>query len=91
VLHRRHGGAGRADRGAAQLLGYTLTGFAVLHTVTLGMKSRSLLLSMAYALVLVFGWPAIVMVILGLADAFFGIRQRYAQRRPPKPPPLPNP
>ncbi len=76
---------------AALLLGYALTGFAVLHTVTLHMKSRGLLLSMAYALVLVFGWPAIVMVVLGLADAFFGIRQRYVQRRPPMPPPLPNP
>lgn len=76
---------------AALLLGYALTGFAVLHTVTRDMKSRGLLLSMAYALVLVFGWPAIVMVVLGLADAFFGIRQRYAQRGPPLPPPLPNP
>jgi len=68
---------------AALLLAYALTGFAVLHTVTLAMKSRGVVLSLAYALVLVFGWPVIVMIALGLADASFGIRSRYLQRRPP--------
>lgn len=68
---------------AALMLGYALTGFAVLHTVTLGIKSRGVVLSFAYALVLVFGWPVIAMIALGITDAFFGIRQRYLQRRPP--------
>jgi hypothetical protein len=68
---------------AALMLGYALTGFAVLHTVTLGIKSRGVVLSFAYALVLVFGWPVIAMIALGIADAFFGIRQRYLQRKPP--------
>jgi hypothetical protein len=31
-------------------------------------------------------WPVIVMVILGLADAMFGFRERYLRSRPP---PLP--
>lgn len=65
------------------LLAYAMTGFAVLHTITLAMKTRALLLSSAYAVVMVFGWPALVMIGLGLADALFGIRQRYLQRRPP--------
>lgn len=68
---------------AALMLGYALTGFAVLHTITLGIKSRGVALSFAYALVLVFGWPVIAMIALGIADAFFGIRQRYLQRKPP--------
>jgi len=68
---------------AAMLLGYALTGFAVLHTLTLGFKSRGILLSLAYALVLVFGWPVIGMIALGLADAFFGIRQRHQRGQPP--------
>jgi hypothetical protein len=68
---------------AALMLGYALTGFAVLHTVTLGIKSRGVVLSFAYALVLVFGWPVIAIIALGIADAFFGIRQRYLQRKPP--------
>jgi hypothetical protein len=32
---------------------------------------------------MVFGWPVLAMVVLGLADAVFGIRQRYLQGRPP--------
>ncbi|MGB3447067.1 MAG: hypothetical protein WBA48_10245 [Xanthobacteraceae bacterium] len=70
---------------AALMLGYALTGFAVLHTITLGIKSRGVVLSFAYALVLVFGWPVIAMIGLGITDAFFGIRQRYLQRKPPPP------
>jgi hypothetical protein len=68
------------------LMAYALTGFAALHTLTLGMKSRVLWLSSAYAVVMVFGWPMLAMVILGLADACFGFRQRFLERRPPPPP-----
>lgn len=68
---------------AALMLSYALTGFAVLHTITLGIKSRGVVLSFAYALVLVFGWPVIALIALGIVDAFFGIRQRYLQRKPP--------
>lgn len=64
-------------------MAYALTGFAALHTLTLGMKTRALWLSSTYAVVLVFGWPILAMVGLGLADAFFGFRQRFLQRRPP--------
>ena len=71
---------------AALMMAYALIGFAVLHTLTLAMKSRALWLSGAYAVVLVFGWPVVAMVGLGLADAVFGFRQRYLQRRiPPAP------
>jgi hypothetical protein len=71
---------------SALMIAYALTGFAVLHTLTLALKSRALWLSAAYAIVVVFGWPVLAMVVLGLADAIFGLRQRYLQRRPP---PLP--
>jgi hypothetical protein len=70
---------------AALMMAYALIGFAVLHTLTLAMKSRALWLSGAYAVVLVFGWPVVAMVGLGLADAVFGFRQRYLQRRTPPP------
>jgi hypothetical protein len=73
---------------AALLMAYALIGFAVLHTLTLAMKSRALWLGGAYAVVLVFGWPVLAMVGLGLADAVFGFRQRYLQRRTP-PAPVP--
>ncbi|MEA2835858.1 MAG: hypothetical protein QOD89_408 [Bradyrhizobium sp.] len=71
---------------AALMMAYALIGFAVLHTLTLAMKSRALWLSAAYAVVLVFGWPVVAMVGLGLADAIFGFRQRYLQRRTPPAP-----
>jgi hypothetical protein len=71
---------------AALMMAYAFTGFAVLHTLTLALKSRALWLSGTYAIVVVFGWPVLAIVVLGLADAVFGIRQRYLQNRPP---PLP--
>jgi hypothetical protein len=71
---------------AALMMAYALTGFAVLHTVTLSLKSRALWLGCTYAIVVVFSWPVLAMAALGLADALFGIRQRYLRGRPP---PLP--
>ena len=69
--------------GAALLTAYALVGFAVLHTLTMAMKGRVLWLGGAYAAVLVAGWPVLAMVVLGLADAVFGFRQRYLQRKAP--------
>ncbi len=71
---------------ATLLMAYALIGFAALHTLTLGIKNRALVLSCTYAVVLVFGWPVLAMMALGLADAFFGFRQRYLRGRPPPAP-----
>ena len=73
----------------ALLLAYAIIGFAVLHTLTLALKSRTFWLGSTYAVVVVFGWPVIAMVILGLADAVFGFRERFLRTR--QPPPLPTP
>jgi len=70
----------------ALMMAYALTGFAVLHTLTLALKGRVIWLCCAYAVVVTFGWPVLAMIALGLADAIFGIRQRYLGGRPP---PLP--
>ena len=71
---------------AALTMAYALTGFAVLHTVTMALRSRAIWLSCTYMIVLVFSWPLLLMAALGLADAMFGLRQRYWRSRPP---PLP--
>jgi hypothetical protein len=70
----------------ALMMAYGLTGFAVLHTLTLALKSRVFWLCCTYAIVVAFGWPVLAMIALGLADAVFGLRQRYLRS---KPPPLP--
>jgi hypothetical protein len=73
----------------ALLMAYALTGFAVLHTLTLSMKGRGFWLTCTYVIVVMFSWPVLAMTALGVADAIFGLRQSYLQRR--KPPPLPVP
>jgi hypothetical protein len=69
-------------------IAYAMTGFAVLHTLTLAMKSRVLWLGCAYAVVAGFAWALLAVALLGLADAVFGLRHRYLRSRPP---PLPKP
>jgi Predicted membrane protein (DUF2232) len=71
---------------AGLTIAYTLIGFAVLHTLTLALKSRRAWLSCAYVIVVAFDWPVLAVALLGVADAVFGLRQRYLRGRPP---PLP--
>jgi len=70
----------------ALMIAYALVGFAVLHTLTLALKSRALWLGCAYIIVVVFSWPILAIAILGVADTVFGLRLRYLRGRPP---PLP--
>jgi hypothetical protein len=73
---------------AALLMIYALIGFAVLHTVTLGLKGRGIWLACSYTMVVVSGgWLILAMAALGIADAIFGFRQRFLHKRPP---PLPT-
>jgi hypothetical protein len=71
---------------AALMMAYAFIGFAVLHIITLRMRSRPFWLSTTYSIVVVFSWPILVFVALGIADALFDIRRRA---RRSKPPPLP--
>ena len=70
----------------AVMMAYAVTGLAALHTLTLALNSRALWLSITYAVVVIFVWPVAALMVLGLADAIFGLRQRYLRG---KPPPLP--
>jgi hypothetical protein len=71
---------------AALIMAYALIGFAVLHTLTLTLRNRPIWLSFTYVIVALFSWLMLAMAALGLADAVFGLRQRYLRS---KPPPLP--
>ena len=70
---------------ACLMMTYALVGFAVLHTITLTMRNRGLWLGSVYAVVLMFVWPVVMIVGIGIADAIFGFRQRYLQRHMPPP------
>ncbi len=68
---------------ASMLMAYAILGFAVLHAITRGMDSRPLVLGGIYAAVIVFGWPVLVMTLLGLADTAFDLGGRIARKRGP--------
>jgi hypothetical protein len=70
---------------ASLLMAYAVLGFAVLHSITRGAGGRGLVIGTVYAVVLILGWPALLMTLLGLADTAFGLRQRFAARRKPPP------
>jgi hypothetical protein len=71
---------------ASLLMAYAIMGFAVLHAITRGVRSRPFMLGGAYVTVLIFGWPVIVMSLLGLADTALDFRGRVLGRRgPPNP------
>lgn len=68
---------------ASLLLAYGVLGFAVLHTITQGMSIRTLVLSLAYAAVILLGWPILALCLLGLIDAAIDLRGRVARKRGP--------
>jgi hypothetical protein len=65
---------------APLMLAYAVLGFAVLHEITRGRDSRAFVLAGVYASVLVFGWPMLLMSLLGLAETGIGIRARVAAK-----------
>lgn len=68
---------------ASLLLAYGVLGFAVLHTITQGMSIRTLVLSLAYAAVILLGWPILALCLLGLIDTAIDLRGRVARKRGP--------
>jgi hypothetical protein len=70
---------------ASLFMAYALLGFAVLHAITREMNSRGFLLAGAYAAVIVFGWPVLIMTVLGLIDAALNLRSRFGLRSGPPP------
>ncbi len=71
---------------ASLLMAYGILGFAVLHAITHGIKSRPFLLGGVYASVLVFGWPVLALCLLGLSETAFDLRAHIARKRGPPTP-----
>ena len=74
---------------ASLLLAYALLGFAVLHAVTRGLNGRGFMLAGLYFTVGLFGWPIVLMALVGLLETMMSLRARVAARR--KPPAAPGP
>jgi hypothetical protein len=70
----------------AILVAYAVLGLAVLHGITRGMRTRSVILTFAYAALFLQGWPILIASLLGLADAAFDLRARLAAWRGLPPP-----
>ena len=68
---------------ASLLLAYGVLGFAVLHAITASMKMRGFVLALAYAAVIVLGWPLLALCLLGLFDSVFGLRGHVARKGGP--------
>jgi Predicted membrane protein (DUF2232) len=67
----------------ALLLAYVLQGLAVIHVYSRGAPMRGLLLATVYLGILLLGWVALLVAILGLAEPLFGIRERARKSNPP--------
>lgn len=69
----------------AMLFAYMLQGLAVIHSYSRGLSLRPLLLAAIYLGILLLGWVAIVVAIIGLADPLLGLRSRGATLSPHPP------
>ena len=60
----------------ALLFAYVLQGLAVIHVYSQGMPLRGLMLAAVYLGILLLGWVAILVAIVGLVEPLLGLRQR---------------
>lgn len=68
---------------ATLALAFAMVGFAVIHTVTRPMRSRAVVLTSAYAVVVLLVWPVVIMTLIGVTETLFGLRARSLGRGPP--------
>lgn len=66
---------------ASLLTAYMLLGFAVLHATTRTLGGRVFILAGSYLTVMLLGWPALAVAILGLLDSALDVRGRIARKR----------
>jgi hypothetical protein len=67
----------------ALLFAYVLQGLAVIHVYSRGVPLRALLLAAVYLGILLLGWVAIAVAILGLGEPLFRLHGRGNEHGPP--------
>jgi hypothetical protein len=65
------------------LFAYVLQGLAVIHVYSRGVPLRGLLLTAVYLGILLLGWVAIAVAILGLGEPLLRLRGRKDQQGQP--------
>lgn len=70
---------------APVVAGFLLIGLATFHNMTRPLTGRPFWLAALY-FALMFGWPVLPVVVLGIAEQLFGFRAQAANRLPPPPP-----
>jgi hypothetical protein len=79
-------GMAAAIAAASLSVAYVVLGFAVLHGITRALRNRAIVLVGIYSAVAIFGWPVLLMGLLGLIDAALDLRARVAASRGPPTP-----
>lgn len=74
------GGLGYIGRNLLVVLGiaYLFAGLAVVHGFILRLAARQVLLVVVYVTMVLFGWPVLLVMLLGILDQLFGLRRRFA-------------
>ncbi|MCB1495886.1 MAG: hypothetical protein KDJ86_08890 [Bauldia sp.] len=62
---------------------FALVGLAVLHATTMASNLRTLILVTVYVVLILFGFPIVLLTLLGLADGFVNLRARKLRGAPP--------
>jgi hypothetical protein len=65
------------------LLAFAVLGLAIVHKITDGRSGRTFVLVFLYAAIVFIGWPILALMLLGLGDAVFDIREHFAVKRGP--------
>lgn len=70
---------------AAFSVAFMIQGLSYLHHATHGRNAQGPVLFIVYAALVLFGWPGVILIFVGLFDIFFDLRRRGTQT-PPSPP-----
>jgi hypothetical protein len=65
----------------AILLAYLILGLTVVHVITRGSTFQPLILVLFYVGIVLVGWLALLVALLGVAEPLLRLRQRVQQQR----------
>ncbi len=73
------GELGFAGQSLAALLfvPYFLLGLVAIHAISRRWRARTAMLILLYVVILLAGWPALLVALVGLAEAWMGLRERF--------------